>query len=96
MKESKRRKVLAAQLDAEIVTSCDTGGHRRFKSRQTGKWGYCTDEGIIMQDPRFDAAQHFNTAMQTYNVVEDGKKRYYDPDWSNHWSPDQFAGFRSF
>jgi hypothetical protein len=96
MKESRVRRKLAEKLDAEVVTSCDQGGHRRFKSRKTGKWGYCTNEGTIVQAPRFDSASHFNGAMNTYNVVEGDRERYYDPDWSNSWSTEQYVGSRAF
>jgi hypothetical protein len=96
MNESKIRKKLAEKLDAEVVTSCDWGGHRRFKSRETGKWGYCTGDGTVVQTPRFNSATHFNSVMNTYNVVEDGHERYYDPDWSNSWSTEQYSGSRAF
>jgi len=83
-------------LNASVVTSCDTGGHRRFRSKENDKWGYCTHDGIIVQAARFEKSEHFNTAMQTYNVVEGGEERYYDPDWSNFWTPEAYAAFRAF
>jgi hypothetical protein len=90
MHESKYRRILGAKLNADIVTSLDRGGCRRFRSRRTGKWGYCDNDGDVICPSQFDTASHFNEVQGVYEVQLAGKKLFFDESWAE-WRPDELV-----
>jgi hypothetical protein len=84
MRESKYRRQLAVKLDADIVTSLDKGGCRRFRSRRTGKWGYCDNYGDVIRSSRFDKASHFNEIVGVYEVWVGSTQQFFDRNWVEH------------
>ncbi len=81
------------KLGADMVTSCDRGGCRRFRSAQSKKWGFCTLDGTVLQEPRYDSASHCLSEPPSWEVILDGEKRYCEIE-RGYWiemSLEQFA-----
>lgn len=68
MKESRKRRLLAEQLDATTVTSRDLSGLRRFQDKDTGLWGYCTEGGHVVLAAQFEHASHYCAVNANFSV----------------------------
>ncbi len=100
-KESKTRKRLMAQLDADLVTSRDRSGFRRFRLKESGKWGYCTDEGTVVREAKYDFAGHCikSPAVGPYReVVLSGVKMFLfkDDEYWYEWDVEMMTYQESF
>lgn len=92
--ETRKRKRLKKMLGAEVVTSKDLGGHRRFKCAVRGLWGYCLDDGTVIRMPEFEEARHFCAPCEAYVVKHFGRTRFFTKDWVevDQWDLDFGAG----
>lgn len=75
-RESRVRKRLCKILAASEVSSCDKEGLRRFRARESGKWGFCKNDGLIVQEPRYDYISFEGERPTSYKVAVEGKLLY--------------------